>query len=497
MKEIELKFLVPVAKLDAIKRQTHIKSSMTENLAAHYFDTPDQILAKNSIALRIRKEGDDWVQTIKAKGDGLASRIEHNYKLDTQLTNQQIAQNQLKPDLTIYIDTPVEKILKKFDINKLNNHLTCQYITDVDRTTRQIKKQWQAIEVAFDTGKVIHGTDNTQAQPLQEIELELLRGQEAFLFETAKTWCKRYKLNLSTITKAERGNLLLAGKQHPNAVKAALKSLEVHKKMSSAQFMRAVTHNCLLQIMPNASAIAAGSKDGNHVHQLRVGIRRLRTALKFFDGFSQNIQPDWMPVLKQTFSLLGEYRDRDVLKHKTQPMLEDIGSPHVEWSTDIKIMPIDAVQANDFQLTLLELIEFALSDADEEGKSKPAQPRLVKILDKLFNKIATASSHFAELELEAQHDVRKRLKSLRYICEFAAPIYNKKSTKPFIKYLEPAQDVLGDYNDNIVGHEFYLERSKVDAQALFAVGWFLAREQQSAIICADALKTVKNAPKFW
>ncbi len=497
MKEIELKFLVPPAKLDTIKRQTHIKSSVTENLAAYYFDTPDQILAKNGIALRIRKEGSDWVQTIKAKGDGLASRIEHNYKLDGNLTNQKIIQNQLKPDLKIYIDTPIEKIVKKLDINKLNNHLTCQYITDVDRTTRQIKKQWQAIEVAFDTGKVIHGTDNNQIQPLQEVELELLRGQKDFLFETAKVWCKRYKLNLSTITKAERGNLLLAGKQHPNAVKADVKSLEIHKNMSSAQFIRAVTHNCLLQIMPNASAIVAGSKDGNHVHQLRVGIRRLRTALKFFDGFSQNINPDWMPMLKQTFNLLGEYRDRDVLKHKTQPMLEDIGSPHVEWSTNIKVMPINAIQANDFQLTLLELIEFALSDADEEGKSKAAQPKLVKILDKLFNKIATASNHFAELDLEAQHNVRKRLKSLRYICEFVAPIYNKKSTKAFIKYLKPAQNVLGDYNDNIVGYEFYLKRSKVDAQALFAVGWFLAQEQQSAVICANSLKTVKNAPKFW
>ncbi len=56
MNEIELKFLVPTGKLNAIKRQTHIKSAIENQLSAHYFDTPERQLAKKGIAIRIRQE---------------------------------------------------------------------------------------------------------------------------------------------------------------------------------------------------------------------------------------------------------------------------------------------------------------------------------------------------------------------------------------------------------------------------------------------------------
>ena len=78
MQEIELKFLVPESRLKGLMRQVKVKSSQVTQLAAHYYDTPDQQLAQAGIGLRIRKEGDTWVQTIKAGGDGIAARLEHN-----------------------------------------------------------------------------------------------------------------------------------------------------------------------------------------------------------------------------------------------------------------------------------------------------------------------------------------------------------------------------------------------------------------------------------
>lgn len=492
MQEIELKFLVPDAKIDAIKRQTHVKSAVTETLAAHYFDTPEQHLAKAGMALRIRQEGDEWVQTLKMNGNGLTSRTEFNNVQDSQQIKQALATDSLLPDLSPYAEQADLPINDK----RIQQQLTRQYITDVSRTKRLIKQDGNVVEVAFDIGKVIHGTDSNNQQSLQEIEFELIEGDMAFLFNTAKTWCRRYTLCLSTVTKAERGSMLLTGQKHGNATKADLSALQVDKNMSQGAFMRAVVHHCLLQILPNASAIVAGSQDGNHVHQLRVGIRRLRIALKFFDGFSRQLNPDWALVLKQTFSLLGEYRDCDVLQNKTQPMLETQGSPKVDWQIDIKVMPIDAVRANDFQLTLLDLMEFALSD-DKDDTQKPAKAKLSKIMTKLFGKITNASERFADLDVEAQHDVRKQLKSLRYISEFTAPMYQAKKSKKFLRHLEPAQDVLGEYNDNMVGYDFYQHKASTDPNAYFAVGWFYAQRQQAAKVCANALKTVKDAPKFW
>ena len=173
--------------------------------------------------------------------------------------------------------------------------------------------------MAYDQGQIIHGTDNSKVQDIQEIEFELVSGDLDFLFTTAKVWCKRYKLCLSTVTKAERGSLLLNEQDFSPAVHANLGALSIDADSSMPAFMRAVVHNCLLQILPNSSAIAAGSNDNEHVLQLRIGIQRLRTALKSFKKFSEQLNPEWLPILKQTATLLGDYRQLAYLVTDIEP----------------------------------------------------------------------------------------------------------------------------------------------------------------------------------
>ena len=515
MHELELKFAVPSYQQSVLRKNIDTKTAQQQRLSAYYFDTPNQDLAKKGIALRIRFEDNQWVQTLKTAGDGVAKRVELNTVLSLTGTPDTLDVSSLVPDVSLITEpTVVAQLTSIMPLDQLAQALTVQYFTDVQRTSRQIKKNNSRIEIAYDIGKVGIGRLNSQKpannhgltqSDIHEIEFELLEGDPGDLIEVAKTWCKKYKLYLSTVTKAQRGSLLLANKQFAQPVKADLAVLQLHKGISQFAFLQAVVNNCLVQILPNASAIAEGSPDGNLVHQLRVGIRRLRTALKHFKFAQDYIDPNWLMVLKQTFSLLGEYRDKEILQIKTQPLLESVGAPHVEWSTAVDIMPIDAVRANDFQILLLELIGFTHLPVPADNPK--AKAPVAKKLEKLFTAIATASDKFASLDTDSQHGVRKDLKSLRYVSEFAAPLFanqtngkkGKKATKlnAFLQYLEPAQDVLGEYNDNVVGHANYLEKAKTDPNALFAVGWFSGREQASAEQCAVSLKTVKNAPKFW
>lgn len=515
MHELELKFAIPSYQQSVLRKNIDTKTAQQQRLSAYYFDTPNQDLAKKGIALRIRFEDSQWVQTLKTAGDGVAKRVELNTVLSLTGTPDTLDVSSLVPDVSMITEQAVvAQLTSIMPLDELAQALTVQYFTDVQRTSRQIKKNNSRIEIAYDIGKVGIGHLNSQKpannpgltqSDIHEIEFELLEGDPSDLIEVAKTWCKKYKLYLSTVTKAQRGSLLLANKQFAEPVKADLAVLQLHKGISQFAFLQAVVNNCLVQILPNASAIAEGSPDGNLVHQLRVGIRRLRTALKHFKFAQDYIDPNWLMVLKQTFSLLGEYRDKEILQIKTQPLLESVGAPHVEWSTAVDIMPIDAVRANDFQILLLELIGF--THLPVPADSPKAKATVAKKLQKLFTAIAAASDKFASLDTESQHGVRKDLKSLRYVSEFAAPLFasqnngkkGKKATKlnAFLQYLEPAQDVLGEYNDNVVGHANYLEKAKTDPNALFAVGWFSGREQASAEQCAVSLKTVKNAPKFW
>ena len=515
MHELELKFAVPSYQQSILRKNIDTKTAQQQRLSAYYFDTPNQDLAKKGIALRIRFEDSQWVQTLKTAGDGVAKRVEINTVLSLTGTPDTLDVSSLVPDISLITEQAVvAELTNIMPLDELAQALTVQYFTDVQRTSRQIKKNNSRIEIAYDIGKVGIGRLNSQKpannhgltqSDIHEIEFELLEGDPSDLIEVAKTWCKKYKLYLSTVTKAQRGSLLLANKQFAEPVKADLAVLQLHKGISQFAFLQAVVNNCLVQILPNASAIAEGSPDGNLVHQLRVGIRRLRTALKHFKFAQDYIDPNWLMVLKQTFSLLGEYRDKEILQIKTQPLLESVGAPHVEWSTAVDIMPIDAVRANDFQILLLELIGF--THLPVPADSPKAKAPVAKKLEKLFTAIAVASDKFASLDTDSQHGVRKDLKSLRYVSEFAAPLFasqtngkkGKKATKlnAFLQYLEPAQDVLGEYNDNVVGHANYLEKAKTDPNALFAVGWFSGREQASSQQCAVSLKTVKNAPKFW
>ncbi|MCG3809888.1 CYTH and CHAD domain-containing protein [Psychrobacter sp. Ps4] len=557
MQEIELKFLVPESRLKGLMRQARVKSSEVTQLAAHYYDTPDQQLAEAGIGLRIRKEGDAWVQTIKAGGDGIAARLEHNAVLDNEQVQAMLDNNTLMPDLTIYKNTSVAPALAEFKLKKLAKNLTRLYVTDVERTTRLLVDDSGSdgdndtnnhVEIAYDYGEIIHGNDDTQRDAIQEIEFELVSGDIDFLFATAKTWCKRYKLCLSTVTKAERGGLLITEQQHSPAAHADLDQLNIDKKISMPAFVRAAVHNCLLQILPNSSAIVAGSEDDDHALQLYIGIVRLQAALQAFAGYSDEINPDWLPILKQTATLLDEYRELAHLASHIEPNLQQHGAPTVNWATDmdaLKITPKDAVSANDFQLTLLELIAFTMSDpslepqADQLAVDKLAktlskqQAKLGKAVQELQSKkdvgsdniniesndlkdddlqsvdlddsdlenVDSKSDDIENIDLDdnnAEHEVHEQLTTLLYISEFATPLLDKKKSKKkkakkeskrWLKYLAKAQKTLNKYHNHKMYQQRYQLKSETDSNALYGAGWF------AAMLTRDHKRTEKRLAK--
>ncbi|WP_350559392.1 CYTH and CHAD domain-containing protein [Psychrobacter sp. CAL346-MNA-CIBAN-0220] len=526
MQEIELKFLIPEARLKGLMRQANVKSSETTQMAAHYYDTPKHELAKSGIGLRIRKEGDNWVQTIKAGGDGIAARLEHNTLLDSEHVQAMLDDNKLMPDLTLYKDTSIAPALADFKLKKLAKILTHQYVTDIQRTTRLLTEDDSTIEIAYDIGQIIHGNDNTQYQAIQEIEFELVSGELKFLFTTAKTWCKRYKLCLSTVTKAERGGLLVKGQDYSPAVSADLAQLNINKDSSMPAFVRAAVHNCLLQILPNSSAIVAGSQDNAHVLQLRIGIRRLIIVITTFSKFSEQLNADWQPILRQTATLLGDYRELAYLASHIEPKLQQQGAPTIDWQAEIEqiqVTPVAAVRANDFQLTLLELIEFTMSDSSTEPQvHKLAIDKLSKILSKKHMTLLKAEQKFDEWDqngldcdslernnLEPDevapdnsissvvHKVRQRLKDLRYVSEFAAPLYSKKKSKRWLKHLVKAQKSLGQYHDHLQYQQYYQQKALTDTNALYGAGWFAATLNDDHKRCQKRLDRIQDSAAFW
>ena len=81
MVEIELKFQIAATRRNALLKAIDSKGAETLQLQAKYFDTADRKLAAQGIALRQRREGEQWVQTLKAAGKSHLHRFEHNLEL--------------------------------------------------------------------------------------------------------------------------------------------------------------------------------------------------------------------------------------------------------------------------------------------------------------------------------------------------------------------------------------------------------------------------------
>jgi triphosphatase len=494
MTEFELKLEIPPERLPAVLAAMREDKVRRKRLLARYFDTEGEALAQNGIVLRLRQEGRAWVQTAKCAGSGPLERLEHNVLLAA-------LPGAAPPEVSLarHAGTPVgEEISKALKLDSLDHApaLLPRFETEVQRLTRRIELSGSVIEVALDRGKVRAEGGQTG---LCEIEFELLEGEPAGAVQTARQWCAAHGLWLSTTSKSAKGQRLAAGKQFGPPVSAARPHLK--RGDSGGEIGVAVIRACLEQVLGNASEIAAGSADAESIHQLRVGIRRLRTALREFQDLAPGTDPSWEAALVDVFRGLGRHRDHHYLECIAQPQLEAEGGPAVDVGRPDDLPdPPATVRLPPFQDTLLGLLEITHSAGVEEGggsDSENALKMLSSRLQKLHRQVSKDGRRFLQLEPEFQHRVRKRLKRLRYLAEFVASLFPRRKSRDFIDALKPVQDALGQYNDELIALDAYRRFAQRDPAASFGVGWFTARRAANAAQCQHELEKFAKAKPFW
>lgn len=524
MLERELKFHVPAGNQAALEKELRKLNAAELPLHACYFDTEKHELAQTKIALRLRKEGDQWVQTIKTPGPDELSRVEIN----TPRPGPTL-------DLSVYQGTAVGDTLAK-----LERPLELRYETQVSRLVLKKKTRAGVVEFAYDLGVIKAGALEL---PLCELELELVSGGTDAIFTLARQWMKKHGLILDLRSKAERGDALAgmagaakqAGTASPEFAqlrkprRAGTISLKPELAVHAAY--QVCANDCMNQIIRNASLLAGVDSSGapaglrvEYVHQLRVGIRRIRSCWKFFGKWVDIDESALGRALQQYFSLLGQARDRDVIALTVTPRLVEAGMPELNLPAlsdavhDTQTLAASA----DFQATLLTLLSHlvvvvdtaisrpetpvAENDAEETAgekkKAKPsAAPRsLSKALGKRLNKrlksICQQGMHFEQLTIEAQHSLRKRVKGLRYSMEFSASVLSGKSFARLRDALTDTQHILGDLNDLYIAQDYYQPIVATQPQALFAVGWLRAMQAQKKTEAQASFARLAKAGRF-
>ncbi len=367
MSEQELKLNVPAHAQDAIAALMRKNRAESIVLRALYFDTADRQLAKADVALRLRLEGNDWVQTLKMAGGNSLTRIELNHSRPSPVL-----------DLSLYAGTAAEPFL-----TALTKPLELRYETDVVRLQRKQRTRKGTVEIAYDIGCVRAG--NLEL-PISEVEFELKSGDISALFELSQRWLKQYRLLLDVRTKSHRGDALAnmyakISRSHKNA-QAKIEEQETNrfwaerkakpyflpKQSSATQALCLVTEECFEQMALNAAYLAEVDTAGvlnvarpEHVHQLRIGMRRLISNWRLFSKLAHLPPADVQAEIRVHLGRFGATRDTDVMLATIVPPLEAAGMPHFEVEHYQGETATEIARDPAFQSWLIRLLEWVVT----------------------------------------------------------------------------------------------------------------------------------------
>ena len=447
-REIELKLDCAGPDLTALAAHPRLQdtaSSEPDLLVTTYYDTPNRDLRAAGLTLRVRAKGGRHIQTVKAGsgGVGLFDRAEW----ETEIAGE-------TPDAAAWAGTAAEAILR--DAEAAPERL---FSTIVMRREVPLEQGESRILVTLDEGRVESPIGDA---PLCGIELELQAGKPADLFVVAQSLAETVPLRLSVNAKSAVGFALIDG-TGPTIVKAG--ALDLPDDASAGEVFRRVARACLRHMRLNETAFLEGGRPPEALHQIRVALRRLRSALSLFapmlegdpraDGFNDEI--------KRVTEPFGQARNLDVFLSQTLPSLakERPDEPGLDGLRERA--EAERERAYDAVLATLEspqwrglVIDFAgwveagawntQAAAAEDGRAFAA-----RVLDRARLRLKKRGRGLRHLDAHTRHRARIAAKKLRYGAEFFADLFRKKKAwrrqDKFGAALSDLQDHLGILND--------------------------------------------------
>lgn len=503
--EVELKLLLApddLEKLPEIEALRVLREGelRVQRLHTRYYDTPARDLARAGIALRVRRAGEAWIQTIKAGGrsaGGLHERIELEWTIaDADLDFDRLA------------DTPYQRF---FADAQLRQALQPVYETDFERVAIQLVwPDGARAELALDRGEVRSGP---RAESISEAEIELIGGDAARLFDLAAVIAQHVPLRLGYLSKAERGDALATGRERPPAKATAI---ELTPECTVAQALARIGLSCLEHIQANEAGVLAAS-DGEYLHQLRVGLRRLRVLV----GLLRFVAPKSAfaadaKALRALSKSLNKARDWDVYvdemlptADQAMPQKDEIAARAEKLRGKHRAKAREALRAPGYGQLMLRLAQrfndpaLGLGSSGKKAKrialDAPVEDLAAAALERYDRKLRKAGARLAEADDKGRHALRIRAKKLRYVAEFFAALYPAGRVKPYVAALRRLQDALGTLGD--LAQYRRLSAKAVDrdaAEAFEAIDrWIDQQRTQELGRCAECWRAFEETPRFW
>ncbi|WP_395020622.1 CHAD domain-containing protein [Dongia sp.] len=480
-------------------------------LESTYYDTADQWLSGQRMALRVRKIGRKRIQTLKAPAPGPGG-LQNFQEIEAEIDSD-------RPQLSAVTDP---KLARKLERENIWRRLRPIFETRFQRSAFLTERGSSMIEVAVDLGTITAGG---RRLPIAEIELELKSGDPAALYDLAEQLAlqlaEEVPVRLGAETKAARGYALADGRD-PEPHKA--QPITLSPELSTEEAFVAIVNNCLDQLRANEEAVLS-TEDDEAIHQFRVALRRLRAIVSAFrDLVDDDVQAMISIDLRWMQRQFGPARDLDVLIAET-------------------LQPIhNRLRAQPAFEQLMETAETARAEARRAAHLAIENPRYVAMLIQLYRQLhsgdwrrASARARlgapvgdFARPLLQSRHKRLMRLggrydllpepelhrlrilaKKMRYAAEAFHSLFKPKPTKKYIASLTAIQDSLGSLNDAFVSRQvlsalaqrLMVDRGMAAADANLlqglVLGWQTARIDRDLAGFEGVWKSFADEKRFW
>ncbi|HVN38748.1 MAG TPA: CHAD domain-containing protein [Myxococcota bacterium] len=452
-REIELK--LELSPSDAARILDHplvhrhaVGPAQSRQLLSVYFDTRELGLAKAGIGLRLRHTGDEQVQTVKW-GEGAAAGLFERGELEVAVSGQR----------PVLYAIPDEALRERIREALRGEPLEPIFETEMRRTHCLLRDGADEWSLDLDEGEI---RAQDASLPFCELELELVRGDPARLYELALELCESFELRVGLRSKAERGYALRSGS---GPVPRKAREVELPDGATLDTALRDIARACLGQIGVNLEPAFEGT-DPEGVHQMRVGVRRMRSVFSVF----RPVLPDdrtraLRDELRWLASELGEVRDLDVFVGE---LLGPLAGPRGD-DVALKRLRVEAEELRDerrrslretlYSRRLTRLLLslghwIARSSWREQALSEtsallfqPARSFSDSLLERLHQRVGKLGRAAVTGPPPARHELRIALKKLRYACEFFGSLYEGRDARRYLRRLSRLQDVLGALND--------------------------------------------------
>lgn len=494
--ETELKLHVSPENLLRLKRHPFLRTlaitrARTLKLYSIYYDTGDLELRRRAMALRLRRAGKQFLQTLKGGGEVSAGLHQRN-EWETAVPSEQL-------------DFALLKAAGGELPHGTRNRLQPVFVTNFSRNVRMLKFGDAEIELCMDSGEIRAGEASC---PISELELELKSGSPQQLFKLALALLDIVPMDVEHTSKAEYGYLLFSAAK-PSASKGRFPVLKISQNIDSA--LLSLISACLAHVQSNIPG-ALLKLDEEYLHQVRVGLRRLRVTL----AIAYRYRPDaeLAELRAQVAKLgveLGRSREWDVFVTQTLAPIctrlpEHEGLREVLHASERERKHQHAGMENslasqDFQKLLLRFGARMHGMQAEQGASPVVSLGIlaVRVLEKRRKQVLKCGRELTGENAAQLHALRIACKKLRYSIEMFGSLFSDPKSVAYVNGLSELQDILGTLNDIAVAHRLLNEldnAARHDTLALIR-GWMEHDYAERVAEFDKAWKRYVTLKGFW